>query len=324
GDHDQLRHVPRNQILAHRVLECRADDRVDLLDRGRALALPSLRPEELPQIRRGQLTQGLGAERGHDVVPDITFIRLIGRRAQPRFLDVAHPGFQECLHGKTARSRRDARAGRLLHLGELRADLFASLPVRRLPPTGAVRGENVRRTSPPTVLAPGDAALAVGATHATTGAGSRLSTYARRSVALTSRERPSLTLGSSPQRIRSYTRVFETLSRSATSSAVKQSFSMVLSFLVESEGGAARVLPCACCIGGGAGEFGISGGEPALSGEAELVDHDGGLGVFGRVSDPRGGSGGLELLAVAVVLVPRVAKRSEGGGEPAGFTGEVT
>src|SRR5699024_4472489 len=212
GDHDQLRHVPRNQILAHRVLECRADDRVDLLDRGRALALPSLRPEELPQIRRGQLTQGLGAERGHDVVPDITFIRLLGRRAQPRFLDVAHPGFQECLHGKTARSRRDARAGRLLHLGELRADLFASLPVRRLPPTGAVRGENVRRTSPPTVLAPVDAALAVCATHATTGAGSRLSTYARRSVALTSRERPSLTLGSSPQRISSYTRAFDALS----------------------------------------------------------------------------------------------------------------
>src|SRR5699024_5378754 len=169
-------------------------------------------------------------------------------RAQPRFLDIAHPGLQESLHGEPPRSRRDARPGRLLHRGELRTDVLAGLPVRRFASTSAVRSQDVRRTSPPTVLAPVDAALTVRAAHATTGAGSRLSTYARRSAALTRRERPSLTLGSSPQRIRSYTRVFETLSRSATSSAVKQSFSIVLSFLVESKGSAVRVLPLACGV----------------------------------------------------------------------------
>ena len=105
---------------------------------------------------------------------------------------------------------------------------------------------------------------------------------------MTSRERPSLTLGSSPQRIRSYTRVFETLSRSATSSAVKQELfhGSFLSRGVEGqrdESPSTRVLRRRR-----AGEFSISGGEPALAEEAELIDHDGVLGDVERVSGPRG------------------------------------
>src|SRR5699024_3018394 len=169
-----------------------------------------------------------------------------------------------------------------------------------------------------------DAALSVRAAHATTGAGSRFSTYARRSAALISRERPSLTLGSSPQRIRSYTRGFETLSRSATSSAVKQSWSMVLSFRVGWAGSATGCLPVAWCISGGAGECGITGSEPPLSDEAEFVEHADVLGGGDDIVRRCRVRVSLELLAVAVVLAPCIAQRAEGGREPPGLAGEVS
>src|SRR5699024_4758436 len=82
--------------------------------------------------------------------------------------------------------------------------------------------------------------------------------------------------------------------------------------------------PLPCGIGGRAGKFGIPGGEPALSGEAELVDHDGGFGAVERVSGPRRDCGCLELLAIAVVLAPRIAERAESDGKPAGLAGEMT
>src|SRR5699024_8450366 len=98
---------------------------------------------------------------------------------------------------------------------------------------------------------------------------------------------------------------------------------MVLSFLVGLACSASGVLPLACCVSGGAGEFGITGGEPALSDEAELVEHDDVLSGVEGIVRRRMVCLCLELLAVAVVLAPCIAECAEGGRESARLAGEV-